>query len=420
MQVALCDQSHLKGYWLAEHGLEPPPHAELIGEEPSLEELEGQAEGQAAAGLGAAAELTLTACASPQAAEPAAGPVAGMEAAADDGTPADVPGEPVDAVCTASSKDPSVKASTAAAAPTAGEDAQQPSIDRDETGRTSRPATSKGRAAGSRPPTGQAASRPATGTPALGGSSRLATGRTASAGVRPASGKAASSSLPARKGKGKAAMGKTQPATDKAKAKGSRHPATAVEQADRPKGVEASTCADEPPATDAAAAQAEAQPPASEARQDPQVLLPPPTPPRPSSRRKRYVHAFVLLRAGRREVTQPLLLDPGSGRIYGMHDAPCTGVECAWSERNFWVSLQTDSGSSNGSSNGSRLAELGAMDWSFSNPNCWLALLPDREARVTQEGTGPLLLTCCFAIFAYNCTAASLLALSSRILPGEC
>ncbi|KAL4458559.1 hypothetical protein ABPG75_013424 [Micractinium tetrahymenae] len=270
-QVALCDQSRTECPWLAEHGLEPPPYAELPEEEPSFEELEGEAGEESGEGAWAAAAQSGITHAGPDAAEPSAA------------------------------------------------------------------------AKGSSPPQ-----------------------------------------------TGKAAKGSSPPQTGKRKAKAGSRPATsAAKKAAELEGAAGSTApADDRPASDAAAAETRAQPPADELQQQaPEASPLPPAPPPPRRRHKRYVHTFVLVKPGRCEVAHAVLLDPGTGRVYGMDDAPCSGVECAWNDRNFWVSLQTDSSSGDGSGGGSGLAELGMTDWGFSNPNCWLPLLLSREEERVETAT---------------------------------
>ncbi|KAL4859287.1 Dynein regulatory complex subunit 7 [Chlorella vulgaris] len=122
-------------------------------------------------------------------------------------------------------------------------------------------------------------------------------------------------------------------------------------------------------------------------------------------RSKQYIHAFVLLKPGRRDVSRPLLLDPCTGCLYSPETAPCSGVEFAWDATNFWCNLQRGSGSGGGNMDSSvrtdgdaakgdaavtgscdgvrlcphGLVEPALMDWTFSNPNCWAALLVSKE-----------------------------------------
>lgn len=380
LQVVLCDQSRTECPWLAEHGLEPPAFAELPLEEPSFEELEGGAGQGGAPEAGTGAEDACLTPAGPEAAQPAAaGTGAEAAGAAADCTP---DGGSAGAAGSNAVEPLTGQACAPQAAQHAGPDEQRPASGRTEAGGGSRPAISKGTAAGSRPLTGNTAagSRPATGKGRAAGSRPAAGAPAAASSTRPATGKAAAAS--SRPGSGNAVKGSIQPVSGKGKAKaGSRLAARTAKQAEEPKGADIAPAPEvNPPAMDAAATEAEAAPPASTTQQAPQALCAPALPPRPPRRRRRHVHAFVLVKPGLREVMQALLLDPGTGRTYSMDEAPCTGVECAWNDRNFWASLQTDSSSCGGSGGGSGLAELGVTDWSFTNPNCWLPLLPNREA----------------------------------------
>lgn len=134
----------------------------------------------------------------------------------------------------------------------------------------------------------------------------------------------------------------------------------------------------------------------------------PRAPAAPAPRRpKLYVHAFVLVKPGRRDVCQPLLLDPCTGCQHSVEAAPCTGIEFAWDATNFWCNLQCSSSSTGGDGGGGvdgsggrgsaasdvagplgaasapavphGLAEPAVMDWTFGNPNCWLPLLLSKE-----------------------------------------
>lgn len=178
----------------------------------------------------------------------------------------------------------------------------------------------------------------------------------------------------------------------------SSRPATssAVQPAEPAAGATASNSAAAPAAAASAAAGSDAalvneQQPAESAEGPEQTK-----PSQAKGRPKRYVHAFVLVRPGRREVARPLLLDPATGLLHKLEDAPCTGVEWAYNASNFWLNLQCSSGAGGGSRSSSSLAigsdgsamlhlsEPGlsvpaATDWNFTNPNCWLPLLMTKE-----------------------------------------
>jgi len=52
------------------------------------------------------------------------------------------------------------------------------------------------------------------------------------------------------------------------------------------------------------------------------------------------VHYWVLLRVGKRQVNQPLFLEPVSGRVYSTTDSPFLGVESVWNNKNYFVNMQ--------------------------------------------------------------------------------
>lgn len=97
---------------------------------------------------------------------------------------------------------------------------------------------------------------------------------------------------------------------------------------------------------------------------------------------KLYVHAFVLITAGKRELPHTLLLDPATGQLHTPDAAPCTGIEWAYTHTNFYLNLQCSSSIPEAPDCSWRphdLAEVSLMDWTFSNPNCWQALLVGKE-----------------------------------------
>lgn len=135
-----------------------------------------------------------------------------------------------------------------------------------------------------------------------------------------------------------------------------------------------------PEAADTAAAPAAAAdaiaPAGSEGNEAPAALVPAPRRP------KRYVHALVLVRPGRRDVAAPLLLDPATGLLHGLEAAPCWGVEWAYTPSNFWVNLQQRAGGAQDEAAAAGLPPLAApaaMNWCFTNPTAWLPLLLTRE-----------------------------------------
>lgn len=52
------------------------------------------------------------------------------------------------------------------------------------------------------------------------------------------------------------------------------------------------------------------------------------------------IHAWVLVRAGRRGVTEHIFVEPSTGATYPVHASPYLSVEGAWNSRNYWVNMQ--------------------------------------------------------------------------------
>jgi hypothetical protein len=51
------------------------------------------------------------------------------------------------------------------------------------------------------------------------------------------------------------------------------------------------------------------------------------------------VHAWVLIKAGARDVAKDAFVEVTSGRTYSPQDCPYHGIEFAWNHRNYWVCM---------------------------------------------------------------------------------
>ncbi|KAH9109504.1 hypothetical protein AeMF1_015421 [Aphanomyces euteiches] len=52
------------------------------------------------------------------------------------------------------------------------------------------------------------------------------------------------------------------------------------------------------------------------------------------------VHAWVLVRAGRRDVTEHVFIEPSTGRKYAVHQSPYVAIDSVWNHQNYWVNMQ--------------------------------------------------------------------------------
>ena len=52
------------------------------------------------------------------------------------------------------------------------------------------------------------------------------------------------------------------------------------------------------------------------------------------------VHAWVLVRAGPRGVDEHLFIEPSTGTVYPIADAPYQAIEAVWNHKNYWVNMQ--------------------------------------------------------------------------------
>lgn len=73
---------------------------------------------------------------------------------------------------------------------------------------------------------------------------------------------------------------------------------------------------------------------------------------------EKFVHAWVLVRAGKREVKEHLFLEPSTGRAYSVLNSPYLGVENVWNNSNFWILLDN-------------AAKVSEVNFDFSNESIW-------------------------------------------------
>lgn len=57
---------------------------------------------------------------------------------------------------------------------------------------------------------------------------------------------------------------------------------------------------------------------------------------------EKCIHAWVLVRAGKREVKEHLFLEPSTGRAYSILNSPYFGIENVWNHNNFWILLNNN------------------------------------------------------------------------------
>eukprot|EP01047_Picozoa_sp_COSAG01_P093956 COSAG01_NODE_24968_length_760_cov_1.024206_1_plen_230_part_01 len=71
------------------------------------------------------------------------------------------------------------------------------------------------------------------------------------------------------------------------------------------------------------------------------------------------VHYWILLRVGKRTVSQPLFIDPVSGRVYPVTESPFLGVESVWNNTNYFVNMQDAD------------LTMDKLSWKLQNPALW-------------------------------------------------
>ncbi|OQR89593.1 hypothetical protein ACHHYP_06188 [Achlya hypogyna] len=52
------------------------------------------------------------------------------------------------------------------------------------------------------------------------------------------------------------------------------------------------------------------------------------------------VHAWVLVRAGRRDATEHVFVEPSTGRLYPVRESPYLAIESVWNHQNYYVNMQ--------------------------------------------------------------------------------
>lgn len=53
------------------------------------------------------------------------------------------------------------------------------------------------------------------------------------------------------------------------------------------------------------------------------------------------VHAWVLVRSGRRGVSESVFVEPSTGQVYPLEESPYFTIESVWNHENVWVNMQT-------------------------------------------------------------------------------
>jgi hypothetical protein len=57
---------------------------------------------------------------------------------------------------------------------------------------------------------------------------------------------------------------------------------------------------------------------------------------RPDALASHRVHFWVLVMKGRRDMTEHVYVEPTTGQVWPVADAPYLGVESIWNEQNYW------------------------------------------------------------------------------------
>uniref|UniRef100_K3WB99 Dynein regulatory complex subunit 7 n=1 Tax=Globisporangium ultimum (strain ATCC 200006 / CBS 805.95 / DAOM BR144) TaxID=431595 RepID=K3WB99_GLOUD len=89
------------------------------------------------------------------------------------------------------------------------------------------------------------------------------------------------------------------------------------------------------------------------------------------------VHAWVLVRAGKRNVTEHFFIEASTGRVYPLHSSPYTRIECIWNHENYWVNMQV------------AMQSVYTTLFDLANPTDWeYVFLSALERKAVKEGIG--------------------------------
>ncbi|EFJ52641.1 hypothetical protein VOLCADRAFT_102618 [Volvox carteri f. nagariensis] len=94
----------------------------------------------------------------------------------------------------------------------------------------------------------------------------------------------------------------------------------------------------------------------------------------------KYVHAWVMVLPGKRDVSEAMFIEPSTGRKYPLQDSPYKGIEMLWNHRNFWVCLQQPQPHSD-----SR-ADPKDISYDLNDPSKWEPVFEERGMRSRSEG----------------------------------
>lgn len=97
---------------------------------------------------------------------------------------------------------------------------------------------------------------------------------------------------------------------------------------------------------------------------------------------QRFIHAWVLVKAGARGMVHDTFVEVTSGRQYSPSTSPYTGIEWVWNHENFWIAMDLPEPHSDARLNPARaLFDL----W---DPHRWEAVLPRLRPPLPAEEFG--------------------------------
>eukprot|EP01038_Epipyxis_sp_PR26KG_P004830 gene4830-6769_t len=88
----------------------------------------------------------------------------------------------------------------------------------------------------------------------------------------------------------------------------------------------------------------------------------------------RRVHAWVLVKKGKKEVKETVYIEPTTGRVYNLNSSPYIAVESVWNNSNYWV---------NNNLNDQKITEASFFD--FSNEKHWEQLFLSNDNSVSEK-----------------------------------
>lgn len=97
-----------------------------------------------------------------------------------------------------------------------------------------------------------------------------------------------------------------------------------------------------------------------------------------SNNNKNLVHAWVLIRGGKRGLKEMTFIEPSTGQIFSpIHTSPYYSIRSIWNHENYWMNLQSQHFPSSSSSSSSSSSDLADISFDLTDSKLWKPVFPD-------------------------------------------